>query len=84
MELTRKLLEDKLTYVREQGAKAAAMVQQTVGAELMLRELLQEVLLREAVADAEDDELRGAIEAANEDEKVDEMNGLGWNRSWLT
>ncbi len=67
MELTRKLLEDKITYVREQGAKAAAMVQQTVGAELMLQELLQEVELREAVADAEDDELREAIEATKTD-----------------
>ncbi len=67
MELTRKLLEDKITYVREQGAKAAVMVQQTVGAELVLRELLQEVLLREAVADAEDDELREAIEATKTD-----------------
>ncbi len=78
MELTKKLLEDKITYVREQGAKAAAMVQQTVGAELMLRELLQEVELREAMADAEPDEevdeVAEALDRATE--ALGEMNGL--------
>ncbi len=59
MELTRKLLEDKITSVREQGARAANIVQQVMGAELVLQELLQEVLLREAIETAEPDEMDG-------------------------
>ncbi len=69
MELTKKLLEDRIVNVHEQGIQAANVVQQAIGAELMLRELLQEMLLREAIDTAESDEADGT-------EQVDDMNGL--------
>ncbi len=71
MQLTKKLLEDRIINVREQGAQAANIVQQAIGAELMLQELVREMELLEAIAAAEADEA-----AADDTEEVDDMNGL--------
>ncbi len=70
MQLTKKLLEDRIINVREQGAQAANIVQQAIGAELMLQELVREMELLEAIAAAEADE------AVDNPEEVDDMNGL--------
>ena len=43
MEITRELLEGRIQNVREQGVKAANIVQQAVGAELAMRELIAEL-----------------------------------------
>ncbi len=52
MEITKEFLEGRINSVREQGAKAANIVQQAIGAELALRETLAEL---EAVEQEKDD-----------------------------
>ncbi len=78
MELTRKLLEDRIASIHEQGIRAANVVQQAVGAETVLQELLQELALREAIEAAEpDEEVDEVAEAlARATEALGEMNGL--------
>ncbi len=43
MEITKDFLEGRINSVREQGVKAANIVQQAIGAELALREILAEI-----------------------------------------
>ncbi len=43
MEITKDFLEGRINSVREQGVKAANIVQQAIGAELALRETLAEL-----------------------------------------
>ncbi len=62
MNVTQEVLEKRLAMVREQGAKAEAVVQQCRGAEMILMELFAELQMPEPVAE--------------EQEQVDEMNGL--------
>ncbi len=75
MQLTKKLLEDRIINVREQGAQAANIVQQAIGAELMLQELVREMELLEAIAAAEADEA-AAVGLEEATDEVDDMNGL--------
>ncbi len=75
MELTKKLLEDRIINVREQGAQAANIVQQAIGAELMLQELVREMELREVVEAAEAAEAV-AVGLEEAEDEVDDMNGL--------
>ncbi len=43
MKITKVFLEGRINSVREQGVKAANIVQQAIGAELALREVLAEI-----------------------------------------
>ncbi len=64
MQLTQEHLEKRLAMVREQGAKAEAIVQQCRGAEMILMELFAELQMPEPVAEEQ------------EQEQASDMNGL--------
>ncbi len=64
MQLTQEHLEKRIAMVREQGAKAAAVVEQCRGAEMILMELYAELQIPEDAPEPE------------ESETVEDMNGL--------
>jgi hypothetical protein len=43
MEITKEMLEGKIQSVHTQGVRAAEIVQQAIGAEMVMRELLAEL-----------------------------------------
>ncbi len=51
MEITKEMLEGRIESVHETGAKAAAIVQQAIGADLTLREILATLELKEQEKD---------------------------------
>ncbi len=74
MQLTQEHLEKRLAMVREQGAKAAAVVEQCRGAEMILMELFAELQMPEPDDDADEDEKAWASE--DDPEQAGNMDGL--------
>ncbi len=78
MKITQEHLEKRLAMVREQGAKAAAVVEQCRGAEMILMELFAELQMPEPVAEVDDDadEDEKAWASVDDQEQAGNMDGL--------